>query len=60
MVELQFYLGLQIKQAKEGTFVDQAKYMKDILKKFMMDASKPLSTPMSMTTVLDTAEDGDP
>jgi hypothetical protein len=34
--------------------------MKDILKKFMMDASKPLSTPMSMTTVLDTAEDGDP
>jgi hypothetical protein len=60
MGELQFYLGLQIKQAKEGTFVDQAKYMKDILKKFMMDASKRLSTSMSMTTVLDTAEDGEP
>jgi hypothetical protein len=34
MGELQFFLGLQIKQAKEGTFVHQAKYTKDILKKF--------------------------
>jgi hypothetical protein len=37
MGELQFFLGLQIKHAKEGTFVHQAKYMKDILKKFKMD-----------------------
>jgi hypothetical protein len=41
MGELQIFLGLQIKQAKEGTFVHQAKYMKDILKKFKMDDSKP-------------------
>jgi hypothetical protein len=34
MGELQFFHGLQIKQAKEGTFVHQAKYTKDILKKF--------------------------
>jgi hypothetical protein len=60
MGELQFFLGLQIKQAKEGTFVHQAKYTKDILKKFKMDDSKPLSTPMSMTTTLDTDEDGEP
>jgi hypothetical protein len=26
MGELQFFLGLQIKQSKEGTFVHQAKY----------------------------------
>jgi hypothetical protein len=44
MGELQFFLGLQIKQTKEGTFVHQAKYMKDILKKFKMDDSKTLST----------------
>jgi hypothetical protein len=31
--------------------------MKDILKKFKMDDSKPLSTPMSTTTALDTDED---
>jgi hypothetical protein len=59
MGELQFFLGLQIKQAKEGTFMHQAKYMKDILKKFKMD-SKLLSTPMSTTTALDADEDGEP
>jgi hypothetical protein len=60
MGESQFFLGLQIKQAKEGTFVHQAKYTKDILKKFKMDDSKPLSTPISMTTVLDADEDREP
>jgi hypothetical protein len=60
MGELQFFLGLQIKQAKEGTFVHQAKYSKDILKEFKMDDSKPLSTPMSMTTALNMDEDGEP
>jgi hypothetical protein len=58
MGELQFFLGFQIKQVKEGTFVHQAKYTKDILKKFKMDDSKPLSTPMSMTTTLDVDEVG--
>jgi hypothetical protein len=58
MEELQFFLGLQIKQAKEGTFVHQA--TKDILKKFKMDDSKPLSIPMSMTMTLDVDEDGGP
>jgi hypothetical protein len=60
MGELQFFLGLHIKQEKEGTFVHQAKYTKDILKNFKMDDSKPLSTPMSTTTALDTDEDGGP
>jgi hypothetical protein len=60
MGESQFFLELQIKQAKEGIFVHQAKYTKDILKKFKMDDSKPLSTSMSITTALDTDEDGEP
>jgi hypothetical protein len=60
MVELQFLLGLQIKQAKEGNFVHQAKYTKDIHKKFKMDDLKPLSTPMSTTTTLDVDKDGEP
>jgi hypothetical protein len=60
MGELQFFLGLQIKQTKEGTFVHQAKYTKDILKKFKMDDSKPLSTPMSTTIALDADGDGEP
>jgi hypothetical protein len=60
MGELQFFLGLQIKPMKEGTFVHQAKYTKDILKKFKMDDLKPLSTPMSTTTTLYVDEDGEP
>jgi hypothetical protein len=59
MGELQFFLGLQIKQAKKGTLVHQAKYTKGILKKFKMDDSKPLSTPMSTTIALDVDEDGE-
>jgi hypothetical protein len=60
MGEFQFFLRLQIKQAKEGTFVHQTKYTKDILMKFKMDDPEPLSTPMSTTTTLDADEDGEP
>ncbi|WVZ90441.1 hypothetical protein U9M48_036743 [Paspalum notatum var. saurae] len=59
MGELQFFLGLQIKQGFEGTFVHQAKYTRDILKKFNMDDSKPMTTPMSTNTALDADEDGE-
>jgi hypothetical protein len=55
--ELQFFLGLQIKQSKEGTFVHQAKYTKDIVRKFKMEDSKAMATPMSMTTALDADEE---
>ncbi|WVZ84163.1 hypothetical protein U9M48_031222 [Paspalum notatum var. saurae] len=59
MGELQFFLGLQIKQGHEGTFVHQAKYTRDILKKFEMGDSKPMTTPMSTNTALDAVEDGE-
>jgi hypothetical protein len=59
MGELQFFLGLQIKQSKERTFVHQAKYTKDILRKFKMEDSKAMSTPMSTTTALDADEEGE-
>ena len=60
MGELQFFLRLQIKQVKDGTFVHQGKYTKDMLKKFGMNDSKPLSTPMSTTAVMDADEEGEP
>ncbi|WVZ97676.1 hypothetical protein U9M48_043190 [Paspalum notatum var. saurae] len=59
MGELQFFLGLQIKQGPEGTFIHQAKYTRDILKKFEMGDSNPVTTPMSTNTVLDANEDGE-
>ncbi|WVZ53867.1 hypothetical protein U9M48_004755 [Paspalum notatum var. saurae] len=59
MGELQFFLGLQMKQGPKGTFVHQAKYTRDILKKFDMGDSKPMTTPMSTNTALDVDEDGE-
>jgi hypothetical protein len=59
MGELQFFLGLQIKQSKEGTFVHQAKFTKDFVRKFKMEDSKAMTTPMSMITALDADEEGE-
>ena len=36
--ELTFFLGLQVKQKKEGIFVSQEKYAKNIVKKFGLDS----------------------
>jgi hypothetical protein len=59
MGELQFFLGLHIKQSKEGTIVHQAKYTKDIVRKFTMEDSKAMAMPMSTTTTLDADEEGE-
>jgi hypothetical protein len=56
---VQFFLRLQIKQSKEGRFVHQAKYTKDIVWKFKMEDSKAMATPMSTTTALDADEEGE-
>jgi hypothetical protein len=59
MGELTFLLGIQVKQTKQGIFVHQVKYMKDLIKKLVMVDAKPVSTPMSMMTALDPDEDGE-
>jgi hypothetical protein len=59
MGELTFFLGIHVKQMKQGTFVHQAKYTKDLMKKFNMAELKPLSTPMSTATALDPDKNGD-
>jgi hypothetical protein len=59
MGELTFFLGMQVKQTKQGTFVHQAKYTKDLMKKFNMVDLKPMSTPMSMAISLGPGEDGE-
>jgi hypothetical protein len=59
MGELTFFLGIQVKQTKQGTFVHQAKYTKDLMKKFNMAELKPVSTPMSSTALLCPDEDGE-
>ena len=59
MGELNFFLGLQIKQTREEMFMHQGKYTKDLLKKFDMSEAKPLLMPMSTTTALDADEKGE-
>jgi hypothetical protein len=58
MGELTFFLGIQVKQTKEGIFIHLAKYKK-ILMKFNMVELMPVSTPMSMATALDPDENGE-
>ncbi|GJS59692.1 retrovirus-related pol polyprotein from transposon TNT 1-94 [Tanacetum coccineum] len=50
--ELNFFLGLQIKQMEDGIFFNQSKYIKEMLKKFGLEDSKPMKTPMSSDTKL--------
>ena len=57
MGELNYFIGCQVKQTKDGIFINHAKYIKKIIKKFGMESSKEISTPMSPTYRLDKDED---
>ncbi|GJZ75334.1 retrovirus-related pol polyprotein from transposon TNT 1-94 [Tanacetum coccineum] len=59
MGELNFFFGSQIKQLEDGIFFNQSKYIKEMLKKFGREDSKPIKTPMSSKTKLNRAKDGE-
>ena len=44
--EMNFFVGVQVHQLKYGIFVTHSKYIKEILKTFGLEDSKPISTPM--------------
>lgn len=50
--ELTYFLGLQVQQMKNGMFLSQTKYAKDLVKKFGLEATKPVRNPMSTTDKL--------
>ena len=58
MGELNFFLRLQVVQTREGTFINQAKYTKKLLKRFEMKDSKQVGTPMCTSTKIDKGEEG--
>ncbi|GMY30966.1 Integrase catalytic domain-containing protein [Fagus crenata] len=60
MGELKFFLGLQIKQTEDGIFLNQSKYVIDLLKRFGLTNAKAYGTPMSPSTKLDKDEKGKP
>ncbi|KAK0570992.1 hypothetical protein LWI29_009545 [Acer saccharum] len=50
--ELSYFLGLQIRQLDDGIFITQAKYAKNLVKKFGLENAKYCDTPMSTTLKL--------
>ncbi|XP_075098945.1 secreted RxLR effector protein 161-like [Nicotiana tabacum] len=56
--EMNFFLGLQIKQTPTGTMIHQQKYIKELLKKFNKESSKSIDTLIATTTKLDINEEG--
>ncbi|KAG6509099.1 hypothetical protein ZIOFF_034490 [Zingiber officinale] len=41
-----YYLGIEVNQREYGSFISQAGYAREILKKFRMDNSKSINTPV--------------
>jgi hypothetical protein len=58
--ELTFFLGFQVKQMKDGNFLSQEKYTKDLSKRFKMEKCKPIKTPMPTNGHLDLDDRGNP
>jgi hypothetical protein len=53
MGELKYFLGFQVKQLREGTFLCRTKYAQDMLKNFGMEKAKHTKTPMASNGHLD-------
>lgn len=53
MEELTFFMGLQIKQSKDGITICQAKYNRELVRKYRMSEAKLRKTPTSMSIKLD-------
>jgi hypothetical protein len=58
MGELTYFLGFQVRQLKEGTFLSQTKYTQDLLKRFGMKEAKPAKTPIGTDRHVDLNKGG--
>nr|GEW80095.1 hypothetical protein [Tanacetum cinerariifolium] len=53
MGEMTFFLGLQVNQSSCGIFINQSKYVLEILKKYGMESCDPIGTSMEIKDKLD-------
>ncbi|GJR58291.1 retrovirus-related pol polyprotein from transposon TNT 1-94 [Tanacetum coccineum] len=60
MGEMTFFLGLQVNQSPCGIFINQSKYVLEILKKYGMETWDPIGTPMKIKHKLDLDQHGSP
>ena len=50
--ELNYFLGLQIRQNDSGIFISQSKYANNLVKKFGLEFASSIKTPMSLNVKL--------
>ena len=50
--ELNHFLGLQIRQQESGIFISQSKYAKNLVKKFGLESTSSVRTPMNLNVKL--------
>ena len=55
---MSYFLGLEVKQGKDGIFVSQEAYAKEILRKFKMEDCNPVSTPVESGVKLSRFDEG--
>jgi len=55
---MSYFLDIEVVHQKDGIFISQKKYASDILKKFKMEHSKPISTPVEEKLKLTRESDG--
>nr|GEY69625.1 retrovirus-related Pol polyprotein from transposon TNT 1-94 [Tanacetum cinerariifolium] len=58
MGEMTFFLGLQVNQSSCGIFINQSKYVLEILKRCGMKSFDPVGTPMEIKDKLDLDQNG--
>ncbi|XP_048618548.1 uncharacterized mitochondrial protein AtMg00810-like [Brassica napus] len=56
---MSYYIGIEVKQEENGLFITQEGYAKEVLKKFKMDDSNPVCTPMECGVKLSKEEEGE-
>ena len=56
--ELTYFLGLQVKQIGNGTFISQTKYAKNLVKKFDIESTTHHHTPVRTHTKISLDESG--
>ena len=50
--EFTYFLGFQMKQLKDGIFLSQSKYARELVKKFGLESTKHFRTPMPINLKL--------
>nr|GEV09725.1 retrovirus-related Pol polyprotein from transposon TNT 1-94 [Tanacetum cinerariifolium] len=60
MGEMMFFLGLQVNQSPCDIFINQSKYVLEILNKYRMESCDPVGTPMEIKDKLDLDQNGTP